>query len=89
MSKPRYELTNVSYSMQIGMGTDVWRILGTREDGEVWISFPIDFDLLAGQIETANSIYEIKSWNPNSKYIKEDFWQQLSSDMENGGFEVH
>jgi len=89
--KPEYELNNVSYNMFMRGGGDVWGIFGScpeRMKGRFMISTPISFNKDDMVIESHNSIYHIKSWSPNSNYIKDRFWEQVAKDIVNG-YEVH
>lgn len=89
--KPRYELNNVSYNMFMRAGRDIWGIFGecpARLEGRFMISTPISFDKESMIVESNNSIYHIKSWSSNGKYVKDLFWEQVAKDAVHG-YEVH
>jgi hypothetical protein len=84
-NKPAYYLYDTRYMMAFSVGGDTWRIHGIRDSKSLMPGFPISTDKENDSFETTNSIYKIQNYDCD----KTKFWDQVESDMKNGGFEIH
>lgn len=85
-------ISDIKYIMDMGCGSDYWRILGYAENhptngtGEVFVSTPVSFDKEKKQFTTySGREYQITSFG----MPEEKFWEQMEKDISNQGFEVH
>lgn len=85
------EIYNVRYYMELGCGSDAWRIVCQAENhpvfgnSEVRPSTPISYDKELKTFQSASgNVYHINSFQMNES----DFWEQMEKDS-NKGYELH
>lgn len=83
--KPTKHISDVFYAMQISGGGDVWRISGVCEGKPLMPGFPININSEQDTFETGQTVYVIDSYSCDKKL----FWEQVTKDIQNNGFEVH
>lgn len=77
-------LFDVKYSVEMRCGYDLWRIQGICEGHMIYISSPIAFSIAESWIQTRNTRYYIMDIHQNP----DEFWKQVSHDVEAGGFQT-
>ena len=85
-------LENAKYEMELGCGSDVWRLQGNVfghpkfDDGKaVFVSTPVEFNEETNELTTASGRqYVIQSYVERVKTI-----EQIKKDIEKKGYEVH
>jgi hypothetical protein len=85
-------LENAQYVMELGCGSDVWRLYGNAyghpkfPDGRgVFVSLPQSFDEITDEMTTiSGSHYKINSYIDREKVI-----EQIKKDIISNGYEVH